>query len=165
MKPSSFSEGGEKQRLLGPFGPACAGNLPFGKPSLVKPRKAIFPNGSLRRLNPFGGLQGYISLTGALKGIALKGYSPSREPCSPFFFWFGKTKKTIGGSIMKKRVVVELTIEEFEKLALLKKIVGLEWKDFLLSGAVYVMKELNIEEELRRIREMIINQKNNTEEV
>jgi hypothetical protein len=66
---------------------------------------------------------------------------------------------------MKKRIVLEVGIEDYKRLLALKKILDVEWRDFMIAGAVYYVRELNIEEELKKIKKMLVDQKNNTEEV
>jgi hypothetical protein len=66
---------------------------------------------------------------------------------------------------MKKRVVLEVDIEDYKRLLSLKKILDVEWRDFMIAGAVYYVRELNIDEELKKIKNMLVDQKNNTEEV
>ncbi|MGC8993723.1 MAG: hypothetical protein ACP5JK_03095, partial [Candidatus Aenigmatarchaeota archaeon] len=157
--------GGEKQGLLGPFGPACAGIFPFGKPSLVKPRKANFPYGSLRRLIPYGGLRGYLSLREAFNGKAIEGKFSLREPRNPLLSWVWQDKINLGRCKMKKRVVIEVEEEEYLKLSALKRLLNIEWKDLLIGGAILYYRELNLEEELRKIKSLLVDKINNTEEV
>ncbi|MGB9809319.1 MAG: hypothetical protein ACPLSA_04675 [Caldanaerobacter sp.] len=66
---------------------------------------------------------------------------------------------------MKKRIVLEVDLENYSRLLTLKKILDVEWRDFMIAGAVYYIRELNIEEELSKIRNMLTDQKNSEEEV
>jgi hypothetical protein len=66
---------------------------------------------------------------------------------------------------MKKRIVLEVDLEDYSRLLTLKKILNIEWRDFMIAGAVYYVRELNIEEELKKIKKMLVDRKNNTEEV
>jgi hypothetical protein len=66
---------------------------------------------------------------------------------------------------MKKRVVIEVEEEEYLKLSALKRLLNIEWKDLLIGGAILYYRELNLEEELRKIKSLLVDKINNTEEV
>ncbi|MGC9077086.1 MAG: hypothetical protein ACP5HT_07620 [Conexivisphaera sp.] len=66
---------------------------------------------------------------------------------------------------MKKRVVIEIEEEDYLKLSALKRLLNIEWKDLLIGGAILYYRELNLDEELKKIKSLLQDQKNNTEEV
>jgi len=56
---------------------------------------------------------------------------------------------------VKKRVVIELSIDDYKALSFVKSILGLEWKDLLVAGAVYWSNEYNLEEKINAIRKLM----------
>ena len=63
----------------------------------------------------------------------------------------------------KARVVVELELDDYEALAVLKQICNLSWRDILIAGGVYWSDMLQIEEQIEKIKEKMkqIKAKNN----
>lgn len=56
---------------------------------------------------------------------------------------------------MKKRIVIEINEDEYEALDFIKRIMDLDWKDFLIIGATSIdwkIIEKKIEEELKKIK-------------
>ncbi|MEM1724374.1 MAG: hypothetical protein QXS63_01095 [Zestosphaera sp.] len=60
---------------------------------------------------------------------------------------------------MKKRIVIEIDEEEYKALDFIKRIMDLDWKEFLIIGATSIAEweewkiiEKKIEEELKKIK-------------
>jgi hypothetical protein len=60
---------------------------------------------------------------------------------------------------MKKRIVIEINEDDYKVLDFMKRIMDLDWKDFLITGATSIAEweewkiiEKKIEEELKKIR-------------
>ncbi|MEM3871821.1 MAG: hypothetical protein QXE05_04620 [Nitrososphaeria archaeon] len=58
-----------------------------------------------------------------------------------------------------KRVVIRLNDEEFETLKMFKGLTNLSWKDLILGGFTFWYEKLNIEEKLKKIREIMHDEK------
>jgi hypothetical protein len=53
----------------------------------------------------------------------------------------------------KTRVVVEVSIDDYQALVALKQLTGLNWRDIIIAGAVYWINELKIEEQIEKLKE------------
>ncbi len=56
---------------------------------------------------------------------------------------------------MKKRIVVEVEIDDYRALSFVKSLLGLEWKDLLVAGAAKWADEFQLEEKIAAIKEML----------
>ncbi len=56
---------------------------------------------------------------------------------------------------MKKRIVVEVEVDDYRALSFVKNLLGLEWKDLLIAGAVRWADEYGLEEKINAIRKML----------
>ncbi len=62
---------------------------------------------------------------------------------------------------MKKRIVIEVEVDDYHALSFVKSILGLEWKDLLVAGAVYWSNEYNLEEKINAIRKLMSKEEKN----
>ncbi len=56
---------------------------------------------------------------------------------------------------MKKRIVVEVELDDYQALSFVKSLLGLEWKDLLVAGAVKWADEFKLEEKISAVKEML----------
>jgi hypothetical protein len=52
----------------------------------------------------------------------------------------------------KVRVVVEVKEDDYEALLALKQLTGLGWRDILIAGAVYWIDQLQLEEQIEKLK-------------
>jgi len=52
----------------------------------------------------------------------------------------------------KQRVVIEVLQDDYDALLALKQITGLGWRDILVAGAVYWIDQLQLEEQIEKLR-------------
>lgn len=52
----------------------------------------------------------------------------------------------------KKRIVIEIEEEDYKALCTVKALAGLEWKDLLIAGALYIYEFSDLEEKLNEVK-------------
>jgi len=55
----------------------------------------------------------------------------------------------------KQRIVVELKEDDYRAALALKTLLGISWRDILIAGCIWFVKELNLEEYLDQLRSKI----------
>ena len=60
---------------------------------------------------------------------------------------------------MKKRIVVEVELDDYQALLFVKNLLGLEWKDLIIAGAVRWADAFHLDDKLNAIKEMLKNEK------
>jgi hypothetical protein len=55
----------------------------------------------------------------------------------------------------KIRIVIEVEKDDYESLSMLKNLLGIQWKEFLIAGAVWWCDTLNLEQKIEEIRNQV----------
>ena len=56
---------------------------------------------------------------------------------------------------MKRRIVVEVEVDDYRTLSFIKSLLGLEWRDLLIAGAAKWADEFQLEEKIAAIKQML----------